>query len=167
MGSTWATEETIIRLWWSSGSPYVTVWVELGLRLDDSTAILRMGGYVPPAICFFYGDNFVGSAALAEVCALMSAILGLNRDSDLYKNKMFFLLESYPSPPVTSQHFVDIFFSYRQKWYNCNVKNSFEVPGSVSRSGSTLKPTLFASHKSHPSTKKIVEIRRQHFELSC
>jgi len=119
----------------------------------------------PPFV--FYGDNFVGSAALAEVCALMSAILGLNRDSDLYKKKCFFLLESYPSPPVTSQHFVDIFFSYRQKWYNCNVKNSFEVPGSVSRSGSTLKPTLFASHKSHPSTKKIVEIRRQHFELSC
>ena len=54
---------------------YVTVKVrvELGLRSGGGTAILRVRGCVT-AVCFLR-NNFVVSAALAEVCALLSAML--------------------------------------------------------------------------------------------
>jgi len=53
----------------------VTVWVWLRLQWGGGTAILRMGGCVTVTRRLYNSNNFPTSAALAEECALLSAIL--------------------------------------------------------------------------------------------
>ena len=70
-----ATEETV-RYWWQSGSRCVRVKfrVGLGLRLDGGIPPYPARQDVLPGACLIV-TVFATSAALAEVCALLSTVL--------------------------------------------------------------------------------------------